>query len=246
MSSLVSMRPRYGPVRAARESLPVPLTTGTPSPAIVVADSSQDPNDEEPCEQRSSTAPETSPSATGPTRPSSEPTDAVVRVVMGCVCGSDLWYYRGESDHAVGSIGHEFIGVVEDIGADVDGIRRGDLVIAPFIYSDGTCPHCQHGSTIACVARRHLRRRRHRRRPGRSRPRPARRQHPRPGPGSGHDDAMLRSLLTLSDVMSTGHHAAVSAGVAARATPSPSSATAPSASPPCSPPIASAPTGSSP
>ena len=42
-----------------------------------------------------------------------EPTDAVVRVVLGCVCGSDLWYYRGESPHAAGSIGHEFIGVVE-------------------------------------------------------------------------------------------------------------------------------------
>ena len=53
-----------------------------------------------------------------------EPTDAVVRVVLGCVCGSDLWYYRGESPHAAGSIGHEFIGVVEQAGADVRGIRR--------------------------------------------------------------------------------------------------------------------------
>ena len=48
-----------------------------------------------------------------------EPTDAVVRVVLGCVCGSDLWYYRGDSPHAVGSIGHEFIGVVEQTGAEV-------------------------------------------------------------------------------------------------------------------------------
>ena len=54
-----------------------------------------------------------------------EPTDAVVRVVMGCVCGSDLWYYRGESDHAVGSIGHEFIGVVEDVGDDVTAVAAG-------------------------------------------------------------------------------------------------------------------------
>ena len=51
-----------------------------------------------------------------------EPTDAIVRVVLGCVCGSDLWYYRGESPHATGSIGHEFIGVVEQAGADVHGI----------------------------------------------------------------------------------------------------------------------------
>jgi threonine dehydrogenase-like Zn-dependent dehydrogenase len=81
-----------------------------------------------------------------------QPTDAVVRVVMGCVCGSDLWYYRGESEHPVGSIGHEFIGVVEDAGSEVSGVRVGDLVVAPFIISDGTCPHCQAGSTISCVA----------------------------------------------------------------------------------------------
>ena len=55
----------------------------------------------------------------------SEPTDAVVRVVLGCVCGSDLWYYRGDSPHALGPIGHEFIGVVEDIGSEVRGRRSG-------------------------------------------------------------------------------------------------------------------------
>jgi threonine dehydrogenase-like Zn-dependent dehydrogenase len=80
-----------------------------------------------------------------------EPTDAIVRVVLGCVCGSDLWYYRGESPHAVGSIGHEFIGVVEETGADVSSVTPGDLVVAPFIYSDMSCPHCRHGSTISCV-----------------------------------------------------------------------------------------------
>ena len=81
-----------------------------------------------------------------------EPTDAVVRVVLGCVCGSDLWYYRGESPHAAGSIGHEFIGVVEQVGAEVRGVREGDLVVAPFIYSDMSCPHCLNGSTISCPA----------------------------------------------------------------------------------------------
>src|SRR5438034_4883712 len=75
------------------------------------------------------------------------PTDAVVRVVLACVCGSDLWYYRGQSPHAIGSIGHEFIGIVDDVGPEAHGIVRGDLVIAPFIYSDGSCPHCQNGST---------------------------------------------------------------------------------------------------
>ena len=68
-----------------------------------------------------------------------EPTDAVVRVVLGCVCGSDLWYYRGESPHAAGSIGHEFIGIVEQAGAGVRNVRPGDLVVAPFIYSDMSC-----------------------------------------------------------------------------------------------------------
>ena len=81
-----------------------------------------------------------------------EPTDAIVRVVLGCVCGSDLRYYRGESPHAAGSIGHEFIGIVEQAGADVRNVRPGDLVVAPFIYSDMSCPHCLNGSTISCVA----------------------------------------------------------------------------------------------
>ena len=79
-----------------------------------------------------------------------EPTDAIIRISATCVCGSDLWYYRGESAHAAGSIGHEFIGVVEQAGADVRGIRRGDQVVAPFIYSDMSCPHCLNGSTISC------------------------------------------------------------------------------------------------
>jgi len=78
-----------------------------------------------------------------------EPTDAIVRVVLGCVCGSDLWYYRGESPHAVGSIGHEFIGVVEDIGSEVDGIAKGDFVVAPFVYCDMSCPHCLGRGDIA-------------------------------------------------------------------------------------------------
>jgi threonine dehydrogenase-like Zn-dependent dehydrogenase len=141
------------------------------------------------------------------------PTDAVVRVVLGCVCGSDLWYYRGESPHALGPIGHEFIGVVEQVGAEVRGIASGDLVVAPFTYCDGTCVHCRAGWTSNCVAGGSFG------------------NHGMDGgqgeavrvpfadatlvkvPGSGHSDEMMRSLLTLSDVMCTGHHAAVSAGV---------------------------------
>src|SRR4051794_28321527 len=80
-----------------------------------------------------------------------EPTDAVVRVVLACVCGSDLWYYRGDSEFQPGPIGHEFVGVVEDTGADVNHVKRGDFVIAPFAFSDGSCPNCQHGITTACL-----------------------------------------------------------------------------------------------
>src|SRR6478672_10490029 len=82
----------------------------------------------------------------------SEPTDAVVRAPLGCVCGSDLWYYHGDSPHALGPIGHEFIGVVEQVAAEVHGIARGDFVVAPFTYCDGTCINCRAGWTANCVA----------------------------------------------------------------------------------------------
>jgi threonine dehydrogenase-like Zn-dependent dehydrogenase len=141
-----------------------------------------------------------------------EPTDAIVRVVLACVCGSDLWYYRGDSPFQPGPIGHEFVGVVEDVGRDVSEVKRGDFVIAPFGFCDNTCPHCRHGITSACVNGGF---------------------YPANGdggqgeavrvpladgalvtvPGSGHPDDMLASLLTLSDVMATGHHAAVCADV---------------------------------
>jgi len=79
-----------------------------------------------------------------------EPTDAVVRVVRGCVCGSDLWYYRGINPHKIGSIGHEYIGVVETVGDRVTTLSAGDFVIAPFTFSDGTCPACQAGFQSNC------------------------------------------------------------------------------------------------
>jgi threonine dehydrogenase-like Zn-dependent dehydrogenase len=142
-----------------------------------------------------------------------EPTDAVVRVVLACVCGSDLWYYRGESEHPVGSIGHEFIGVVEDVGSEVTGIAEGDLVVAPFIYSDMSCPHCRHGSTIDCVAGGTFGNGTTDGGQGEAVRVPLAGSTLVPVPGSGHSDEVLRSLLTLSDVMSTGHHATVSAGV---------------------------------
>jgi len=142
-----------------------------------------------------------------------EPTDAVVRVVLGCVCGSDLWYFRGVSPHPPGSIGHEFIGVVEEVGGEVTGIAVGDLVVAPFIYSDMSCPHCLNGSTISCVQGGNFGNGEIDGGQGEAVRVPLAASTLVPVPGSGHSDAMLRSLLTLSDVMATGHHAAVSAGV---------------------------------
>ncbi len=142
-----------------------------------------------------------------------EPTDAVVRVVLGCVCGSDLWYYRGDTPHAVGSIGHEFIGIVDRAGADAQGVHTGDLVVAPFIYSDMSCPHCQNGSTISCVVGGNFGNGQIDGGQGEAVRVPLAGSTLVPVPGSGHSDQTLRSLLALSDVMSTGHHAAVSAGV---------------------------------
>jgi len=140
-------------------------------------------------------------------------TDAVVRVALGCVCGSDLWYYRGESAHALGPIGHEFVGVVEQVGAEVRGVGEGDFVIAPFKFSDGTCANCRAGWTSNCVAGAPF---------GTDGVDGGQGEAVRVPfadgtlvkvPSSGHSDETMRSLLTLTDVMATGHHAAVSAGV---------------------------------
>jgi threonine dehydrogenase-like Zn-dependent dehydrogenase len=142
-----------------------------------------------------------------------EPTDAIVRVVLACVCGSDLWYYRGESPHAVGSIGHEFIGVVEETGPEVSTVSAGDLVVAPFIYSDMSCPHCLRGSTISCVRGGNFGDGTIDGGQGEAVRVPLAESTLVRVPDTSHSDDTLRSLLTLSDVMATGHHAAVSAGV---------------------------------
>jgi threonine dehydrogenase-like Zn-dependent dehydrogenase len=142
-----------------------------------------------------------------------EPTDAIVRVVLACVCGSDLWYYRGESPHTAGSIGHEFIGVVEETGAEVSAVARGDLVVAPFIYSDMSCPHCLNGSTISCIRGGNFGDGTIDGGQGQAVRVPLAGSTLVPVPAGNYPDQTLRSLLTLSDVMATGHHAAVSGGV---------------------------------
>ncbi len=79
--------------------------------------------------------------------------DAIVRVLAACVCGSDLWPYRGaKSDTEPERIGHEFVGIVEQVGNAVSALTVGDFVVAPFVYSDGTCAHCRNGVNTSCVA----------------------------------------------------------------------------------------------
>lgn len=145
-------------------------------------------------------------------------TDAVVRVVAACVCGSDLWPYRGVTQRS-GRIGHEFVGVVEQVGAGVATVKPGDFVIAPFYICDMECVNCRNGFSTSCLR-------------GGWWGEEDRDGHLADG-GQGErvrvpladgtlfvvpgpvDDALVPHLLTLSDVMGTGHHAAVSAGVGA-------------------------------
>ncbi|WP_062298821.1 zinc-dependent alcohol dehydrogenase family protein [Demequina maris] len=145
--------------------------------------------------------------------------DAIVRVVAACVCGSDLWPYRGVTEVAAPRrIGHEFVGVVEEVGDAVERVRPGDFVIAPFYQCDNTCLNCRNGMTVHCL---------HGGWWGRETEglgfadagQGERVRVPMADgtlavvPGGIPDDALIPGLLTLSDVMGTGHHAAVSAGV---------------------------------
>ena len=142
-----------------------------------------------------------------------EPTDAVVRVTRACICGSDLWpYWSMERSQTGQSMGHEAVGVVEDVGVDVRTIKRGDLVVMPFAYSDGTCAFCHEGLHTACERVGFF---------GNGGFNGAQAEALRVpfADGTlfalpvGEDDALMASLLTLSDVMGTGHHAAAVAGV---------------------------------
>ncbi len=142
-----------------------------------------------------------------------QPTDAVVRVVRACVCGSDLHPYHSMPASERGStMGHEFIGVVEETGSEVRSLKAGDFVIAPFAYSDNTCEFCREGVHTSC------------RNGGFFSTAQAEAVRVPQADGTlvkapvGEDSALLPSLLTLSDVFLTGHHAAVTAQVNPRTT----------------------------
>jgi len=138
-----------------------------------------------------------------------KPTDAVIRITRACICGSDLWPYKELTPTAAGRrMGHEAIGVVEAIGADVRTVKRGDVVVMPFAFSDGTCMFCDEGLQTSCVhggffgtggeaGGAQAEALRIPQADGTLFPLPV-----------GADDALMPSLLTLSDVMGTGHHAA--------------------------------------
>lgn len=80
-----------------------------------------------------------------------EPTDAVIKIVAACVCGSDLWPYRGADPAENQLMGHEYVGVVEQIGDDVKTVKPGDFVVGSFVISDNTCPICSNGYQSRCV-----------------------------------------------------------------------------------------------
>src|ERR687896_17203 len=138
-----------------------------------------------------------------------DPTDAIIRVTRACICGSDLWPYASMEPSETGqSMGHEAIGVVDGVGAEVRSLKRGDLVVMPFASSDGTCAFCHEGLHTACVHGGFFDAF-----PGNAAQAEALRipyadgtLYPLP---VGEDDALMPSLLTLSDVLGTGHHAAV-------------------------------------
>src|SRR5216110_3424121 len=137
-----------------------------------------------------------------------EPTDAILRLSATCICGSDLWPYRGISPVAEPTpMGHEYCGIVEEVGKAVKSVRPGQFVIGSFATSDNTCPNCQYGYQSSCLHREFI----------------TRAQAPVlrvpladgtlvPAPGVPSDD-LVPSLLATSDVLGTGWFAADAANV---------------------------------
>lgn len=143
-----------------------------------------------------------------------QPTDAIARITHACICGSDLWFYRGLDKWQPGwRTGHEWMGIIEEVGSEVRNIKKGDRVLAPFAFSDGSCEFCGKGLQTSCVKGGFW---------GTTND-GGQAEAVRAPFADGTlvvipkevegDDAMLTAILPLTDVMATGHHAAVSAGV---------------------------------
>jgi threonine dehydrogenase-like Zn-dependent dehydrogenase len=142
-----------------------------------------------------------------------DPTDAIISLPVTCICGSDLWPYRGiQATPGPVPMGHEYCGIVEDIGRAITSLKRGQFVIGSFFASDNTCPHCRYGYQTSCQRREPV--------VGAQAPRMrvplaegtlvATRDVP--------DADMIASMLALSDVMGTGWFAADAANVKPGAT----------------------------
>lgn len=141
------------------------------------------------------------------------PTDAILRITYTCICGSDLWWYRGVTEReAGGQIGHEFMGEVIKVGSKVKNVKVGDLAVGPFFWCDGTCPECKRGMSSACLNGGSW---------GTKGTTGCQAEQLRVPFADANlfiipkdtDEKLMPALLTLSDVMGTGYHAAVSAGV---------------------------------
>jgi threonine dehydrogenase-like Zn-dependent dehydrogenase len=141
-----------------------------------------------------------------------EPTDALVSVSRAAICGGDLWpYNQMEPSETGGRLGHEAVGIVEAVGNDVRTVKVGDVVIIPSAYSDGTCTFCREGLHTSCIHGGFFG----------TADVGAQAEALRVPQADGtlfvlpvaEDDALMPSLLTLSDVMGTGHHAAIVAKV---------------------------------
>lgn len=144
-----------------------------------------------------------------------QPTDAIICIIRACVCGSDLWWFRGISQRESGStVGHEAIGVVDEVGDAVTHIRKGDFVIVPFTHGCGHCAACEAGFDGNCLNKQDGGN-------GGYQGEYLRFSNADwalvkiPGQPQDYSDAVLNSLLTLADVMATGYHAASSAEVKA-------------------------------
>jgi len=137
-----------------------------------------------------------------------KPTDAIIRISATCVCGSDLWPYRGISPVTQPTpMGHEYCGIVEEVGSAVTRVKRGQFVIGSFFASDNTCPTCQIGYQSSCQHRELV--------GGAQAPflRVPRADGTLVATPAVPSDSQIPSLLTLSDVMGTGWFAADAADV---------------------------------
>jgi threonine dehydrogenase-like Zn-dependent dehydrogenase len=145
-----------------------------------------------------------------------EPTDAVVQITHACICGTDLWSYRDPAGYQVGwQIGHEWMGVVTEVGDAVRTVKKGDRVIAPYDFCDGTCEFCGKGLDSACVQGGLWGYGHEGGQAEAIRARFADATLIVVPPEVSNDEKILTSLMPLTDVMAAGHHAAVSAGVRA-------------------------------